>query len=142
MKVFGIFFFLFIALSSYAQRNEFENAIVHGNWHLDFEQSDRLSTKPHEVGEKVILQKVPKRLKFKKDRPFRFKKNGTVRQPQTPPLSCGTISTFEALWYLKWKDASSWEIEEKDGDTIFRFQGLQLRLVESSKNEFTFVITD
>lgn len=141
MKFYLAFSLFLFGLTSIAQTDNFEAAITRGNWLVEFINFERLDTVSRAIGDTVVLSKVPKRLKFKKQRPFRFHSNGSVHSPQTPPFSCGTVSTLEAIWYLKWREYCTWRTVKNDEETLLHFNGMYLSMVEAKKKQFTFIIS-
>ena len=102
MKYYLLYLLALCATSTIAQDNELEPSIRKGNWQFEFLGLDRLA--PMDISDSMLLYKSPKRLKMKKNRPVRFKQDGTVSMPQVPLCGCGTVGTLESLWYLKWKE--------------------------------------
>jgi hypothetical protein len=140
MKTCIAFVFTTISLFSLAQKNDLERAILKGNWDYSFINFDPLDSIPHQIGDTAILSRVPKRLKFKKKRPLRFMKNGTVSSPQSCLGCCGTVSTLESLWALRWRRYSEWKIRIMEGATILMFDDFHLQLIDSRKKQYTFIL--
>lgn len=141
MKIYLAFSLFLFGLTSIAQTDNFEAAITRGNWLVEFINFELTDSIKYQTGDTVLFTKVPKRLKFKKQRPFRFHSNGSVHSPQTPPLSCENVSTLEAIWYLKWSEYSKWKIVKNEEETLLYFNGMYLSMVEAKKKQYTFIIS-
>jgi len=142
MKYYLIYLLVLFSAGSIAQDNELESSITKGNWQFDFINLKRLDTVGHEIGDTVLLYKSPKGLKLKKNRPVRFKQDGIVLMPQVPFGGCGTVGTFESLWYLKWKEYTIWKINQKENGELLQFDNLSLKLIVKEKKKYTFIVSD
>lgn len=142
MKISGILSVLFLicAFVGSAQKTSFEKNIREGNWLLDFDKQKDLSVPA--INDSVQLYKVSKRLKNKVKRPIRFQKSGMMKTPSVCFGCCGTVGRLEALWALKWRDNGEWSISESGDDVFLHYFQFTLKLIESDKTEFTFVIVE
>ncbi|NVK63939.1 MAG: hypothetical protein HWE22_05100 [Flavobacteriales bacterium] len=131
-----------LTFRSIAQTDNFEASITHGNWLVEFINFELTDSIKYQKGDTVIFNKVPKRLKFKKQRPFRFYSDGSVHSPQTPPLSCGNVTTWEAISNLKWRTYSTWKIIGNEEQILLHFNALQLSLIQMEEKQLTFVVSD
>lgn len=121
-----------------AQEAPLEKAIQKGNWLMIFDH--RLDTIPPAINDTVRLVKVSKRLKNKVKRPVRFEKSGVIKTPSVCFGCCGTVGRLEALWALKWRDNGDWSITESNDEIFLHYFKFKLKLVESERKEFRFVI--
>lgn len=142
MKYYLFYLLVVLSTSSIAQGSKLESSIIKRNWQFDFINLKRIDTAGHEKGDTVLLYKTPKRLKLKKNRPVRFKKDGVVLMPQVPFGGCGTVGTFESLWYLKWKEYKVWQISQKENNTFLQLDNLSLKLINWEKKKYTFIVSD
>lgn len=140
-KLLAIFFVLTVS-SLFAQNDELANSITRGNWQFDYIKDRHFRVNQPKIGDTILLSKSPKRLKYKKNRPFRFNTDGVVLMPMLPRLGCGNLSTFESIWYLKWRKYSTWKVIYGENKTIMKIDNLTLKLIESSKKKYTFKLID
>lgn len=117
-----------------------ETAILKGNWLLTFDKSRNLI--PPSINDSVRLEKISKRLKNKVNRPIRFEENGSMKTPNICFGCYATVGRMEALWTLKWSDNGEWAISESEDDVFLHYFKYKLKLIESGRKEYRFVVVE
>lgn len=128
---------------SFSQDDYFSKRLVKEKWTVSFLAYE--STSNHDgrsIGDTVILSKKKPGLDERLHRPYKFKRNGKVKQLSLKPFSCGTITKIESLWALQWREKGKWTISTDENTVYLHFDWLKLRPIRVKSKDLYFVICE